>query len=151
MNLHEYQGKSILQSFGVAVQRGVVVESVSEAVAKAKQLSEETGTQWFVVKAQIHAGGRGKGIVTETQSNGVVLAKGIDFVEEKVKGILGGHLVTKQTNEKGKKVNKVLLAEDVYYPGASEPSEFYVSVLLDREKERNIIMYSTEGGMDIEK
>lgn len=150
MNLHEYQGKSILQSFGVAVQRGVVVESVSEAVAKAKQLSEETGTQWFVVKAQIHAGGRGKGIVTETQSNGVVLAKGIDFVEEKVKGILGGHLVTKQTNEKGKKVNKVLLAEDVYYPGASEPSEFYVSVLLDREKERNIIMYSTEGGMDIE-
>jgi succinyl-CoA synthetase beta subunit len=150
MNLHEYQGKSILQSFGVAVQRGVVVESVSEAVAKAKQLSDETGTQWFVVKAQIHAGGRGKGIVTETQSNGVVLAKGIDFVEEKVKGILGGHLVTKQTNEKGKKVNKVLLAEDVYYPGASEPSEFYVSVLLDREKERNIIMYSTEGGMDIE-
>lgn len=150
MNLHEYQGKSILQSFGVAVQRGVVVESVSEAVAKAKQLSEETGTQWFVVKAQIHAGGRGKGIVTETQSNGVVLAKGIDFVEEKVKGILGGHLVTKQTNEKGKKVNKVLLAEDVYYPGASEPSEFYVSVLLDRERERNIIMYSTEGGMDIE-
>lgn len=150
MNLHEYQGKSILQSFGVAVQRGVVVESVSEAVAKAKQLSEETGMQWFVVKAQIHAGGRGKGIVTETQSNGVVLAKGIDFVEEKVKGILGGHLVTKQTNEKGKKVNKVLLAEDVYYPGASEPSEFYVSVLLDREKERNIIMYSTEGGMDIE-
>lgn len=150
MNLHEYQGKSILQSFGVAVQRGVVVESVSEAVEKAKQLSEETGTQWFVVKAQIHAGGRGKGIVTETQSNGVVLAKGIDFVEEKVKGILGGHLVTKQTNEKGKKVNKVLLAEDVYYPGASEPSEFYVSVLLDRERERNIIMYSTEGGMDIE-
>jgi succinyl-CoA synthetase beta subunit len=150
MNLHEYQGKSILQRFGVAVQRGVVVESVSEAVAKAKQLSDETGTQWFVVKAQIHAGGRGKGIVTETQSNGVVLAKGIDFVEEKVKGILGGHLVTKQTNEKGKKVNKVLLAEDVYYPGASEPSEFYVSVLLDREKERNIIMYSTEGGMDIE-
>lgn len=150
MNLHEYQGKSILQSFGVAVQRGVVVESVSEAVAKAKQLSDETGTQWFVVKAQIHAGGRGKGIVTETQSNGVVLAKGIDFVEEKVKGILGGHLVTKQTNEKGKKVNKVLLAEDVYYPGASEPSEFYVSVLLDRERERNIIMYSTEGGMDIE-
>ena len=150
MNLHEYQGKSILQRFGVAVQRGVVVESVSEAVAKAKQLSDETGTQWFVVKAQIHAGGRGKGIVTETQSNGVVLAKGIDFVEEKVKGILGGHLVTKQTNEKGKKVNKVLLAEDVYYPGASEPSEFYVSVLLDRERERNIIMYSTEGGMDIE-
>jgi len=150
MNLHEYQGKSILESFGVAIQRGVVVDSVDDAVAKAKQLSESTGTSWFVVKAQIHAGGRGKGIVTETQSHGVVLAKGIDHVEEKVKGILGGHLVTKQTSSEGKLVSKVLLAEDVYYPGASEPSEFYMSVLLDREKERNIIMYSTEGGMDIE-
>ncbi len=150
MNLHEYQGKSILESFGVAIQRGVVVDNVNDAVAKAKQLSESTGTSWFVVKAQIHAGGRGKGIVTETQSHGVVLAKGIDHVEEKVKGILGGHLVTKQTSAEGKLVNKVLLAEDVYYPGASEPSEFYMSVLLDRERERNIIMYSTEGGMDIE-
>ena len=150
MNLHEYQGKSILESFGVAIQRGVVVDNAAEAVAKANQLSEATGTSWFVVKAQIHAGGRGKGIVTETQSNGVVLAKGIDHVEEKVKGILGGHLVTKQTSATGKKVNKVLIAEDVYYPGSSEPSEFYMSVLLDRENERNIIMYSTEGGMDIE-
>lgn len=150
MNLHEYQGKSILESFGVAIQRGVVVDNAADAVTKANQLSEATGTSWFVVKAQIHAGGRGKGIVTETQSNGVVLAKGIDHVEEKVKGILGGHLVTKQTSATGKKVNKVLIAEDVYYPGASEPSEFYMSVLLDRENERNIIMYSTEGGMDIE-
>jgi len=150
MNLHEYQGKSILESYGVAIQRGVVVDNANEAVAKAKELSEKTGTEWFVVKAQIHAGGRGKGIVTETQSNGVVLAKGIDHVEEKVKGILGGNLVTKQTSAEGKKVNKVLIAEDVYYPGDSEPSEFYMSVLLDREKERNIIMYSTEGGMDIE-
>lgn len=150
MNLHEYQGKSILESFGVAIQRGVVVDNAAEAVTKANQLSEATGTSWFVVKAQIHAGGRGKGVVTETQSHGVVLAKGIAHVEEKVKGILGGHLVTKQTSETGKKVNKVLIAEDVYYPGASEPSEFYMSVLLDREKERNIIMYSTEGGMDIE-
>ena len=150
MNLHEYQGKSILESFGVAIQRGVVVDNVSEAVAKAKGLSEKTGTEWFVVKAQIHAGGRGKGVVKETQSHGVVLAKGIDKVESTVNGILGGHLVTKQTNADGKKVNKVLIAEDVYYPGASEPSEFYISVLLDREQERNIIMYSTEGGMDIE-
>jgi succinyl-CoA synthetase beta subunit len=150
MNLHEYQGKSILESFGVAIQRGVVVDNAADAVAKAKELSASTGTEWFVVKAQIHAGGRGKGIVTETQSNGVVLAKGIDFVKEKVEGILGGHLVTKQTNEKGKKVNKVLIAEDVYYPGDSEPSEFYMSVLLDRENERNMIVYSTEGGMDIE-
>ncbi len=150
MNLHEYQGKSILNSFGVATQRGIVVDKAEDAVAAAKKLTEETGTGWYVVKAQIHAGGRGKGQVEETGSNGVVLAKGIDHVEEKVKGILGGHLVTAQTNGKGKKVNKVLIAEDVYYPGASQPSEFYMSVLLDREKGRNIIMYSTEGGMDIE-
>jgi len=150
MNLHEYQGKSILQKYGVAIQRGVVVENVEESVAKAKELNKLTGTEWFVVKAQIHAGGRGKGIVTETGSNGVVLAKGLDKVEEKVKGIIGGHLVTKQTSKTGKLVNKVLLAEDVYYPGATEVSEFYMSVLLDREKEKNIIVYSTEGGMDIE-
>jgi succinyl-CoA synthetase beta subunit len=150
MNLHEYQGKSILSKYGVATQRGVVVEKLEEAVAKAKQLTEETGTGWYVVKAQIHAGGRGKGIVSETGSNGVVLAKGIDQVEEKVKGILGGHLVTAQTSATGKLVNKVLLAEDVYYPGATETSEFYMSVLLDREKGRNVIVYSTEGGMDIE-
>ena len=150
MNLHEYQGKSILQKYGVAVQRGIVVDKVEEAVAAAKKLTEETGTGWYVVKAQIHAGGRGKGIVEETGSNGVVLAKGLEHVEEKVKGILGGHLETAQTNGKGKKVNKVLIAEDVYYPGESEPSEFYMSVLLDREKGRNTIMYSTEGGMDIE-
>lgn len=150
MNLHEYQGKSILESYGVAIQKGVVVENASEAVAKAKELSASTGTEWFVVKAQIHAGGRGKGIVAETGSHGVVLAKGIDKVEDTVKGILGGHLETAQTNGVGKKVSKVLIAEDVYYPGESEPSEFYMSVLLDRANERNTIIYSTEGGMDIE-
>jgi succinyl-CoA synthetase beta subunit len=150
MNLHEYQGKSILESFGVAIQRGVVVDSADTALAAAKQLNADTGTEWFVVKAQIHAGGRGKGIVTETGSNGVVLAKGLDKVEETVKGILGGHLVTKQTSTEGKKVNKVLLAEDVYYPGDSEPEEYYMSVLLNRDTGRNIIMYSPEGGMDIE-
>jgi len=150
MNLHEYQGKSILESYGVAIQHGVVVDNASDAVTKAKELNKSTGTEWFVVKAQIHAGGRGKGVVTETGSHGVVLAKGIDKVEDVVNGILGGHLVTKQTSEKGKKVNKVLIAEDVYYPGETETSEFYMSVLLDRANERNIIMYSTEGGMDIE-
>jgi succinyl-CoA synthetase beta subunit len=102
------------------------------------------------VKAQIHAGGRGKGTVEETGSHGVVIAKGLDQVEEKVAGILGGHLTTLQTNGKGKKVNQVLIAQDVYYPGESEPQEFYMSVLLDREKGRNVIIYSTEGGMDIE-
>jgi succinyl-CoA synthetase beta subunit len=150
MNLHEYQGKSILKEYGVAIQEGRVVASPAEALTAAKELTAETGTEWYVVKAQIHAGGRGKGTVTETGSHGVVLAKGIDEVEEKVKGILGGHLVTAQTKADGKKVNKVLIAQDVYYPGDSEPSEFYMSVLMDREKGRNVIMYSTEGGMDIE-
>ncbi len=150
MNLHEYQGKQILKSFGVPIQEGVVVERAEDALAAAKELTAKTGTEWFVVKAQIHAGGRGKGTVEETGSHGVVLAKGIDQVEEKVKGILGGHLTTLQTNGKGKKVNKVLLAEDVYYPGETETAEFYMSVLLDRDRGRNTIVYSTEGGMDIE-
>lgn len=150
MNLHEYQGKSILADFGVAVQRGKVVSNVEEVQNAATELQKETGTGWFVVKAQIHAGGRGKGTVTETGSHGVILAKSLEEVSEKVKGILGGHLVTKQTNAKGKKVNKVLIAEDVYYPGDSETSEIYMSVLLDRSSGKNIIMYSTEGGMDIE-
>ena len=147
MNLHEYQGKSILKSYGVAIQEGIVVDKVEDAVEAAKK---QTGTSWYVVKAQIHAGGRGKGTVEETGSHGVVLAKGIDQVEEKVKGILGGHLTTLQTNGKGKLVSKVLIAQDVYYPGPTEVKEFYMSVLLDREKGRNVIVYSTEGGMDIE-
>ena len=150
MNLHEYQGKSILKSYGVSIQEGIVVDKVEDAVAAAKKLTEETGTSWYVVKAQIHAGGRGKGVVEETGSHGVVLAKGIEHIEEKVKGILGGHLETLQTNGKGKKVNKVLIAQDVYYPGPTEVQEFYMSVLLDRESGRNVIIYSTEGGMDIE-
>lgn len=150
MNLHEYQGKSILKSYGVAIQEGIVVDRVEDAVEAAKKLTEQTGTSWYVVKAQIHAGGRGKGTVEETGSHGVVLAKGIDQVEEKVKGILGGHLTTIQTNGKGKLVSKVLIAQDVYYPGPTEVKEFYMSVLLDREKGRNVIVYSTEGGMDIE-
>jgi succinyl-CoA synthetase beta subunit len=151
MNIHEYQGKSILQSFGVGIQRGIVADTPEQAVEAAKKLSAETGTSWFVVKAQIHAGGRGKGVVTETGSHGVVLAKGLDFVAEKAKGILNGHLVTAQTNQKGKLVNKILIAEDVYYPGESETSEIYMSVLLDRESGKNVIVYSTEGGMSIEE
>ena len=150
MNLHEYQGKLILKSYGVAVQEGVVVDRVEDALAAAKDLTALTGTSWYVIKAQIHAGGRGKGTIEETGSHGVVLAKGIDQVEEKVKGILGGHLQTLQTNGVGKLVNKVLIAEDVYYPGESEIEEFYMSILLDREKGKNVIVYSTEGGMNIE-
>lgn len=150
MNLHEYQGKSILKSYGVAIQEGIVAETPEEAVEAAKKLTEQTGTEWYVIKAQIHAGGRGKGTINETGSKGVVLAKGIDKVEEIAKGILGGTLVTVQTGSEGKKVNKILVAQDVYYPGESETSEFYMGVLLNRATGRNIIMYSTEGGVDIE-
>ena len=150
MNIHEYQGKSILESFGVAIQRGKVADTPEAAHEAAEALAKETGTEWFVVKAQIHAGGRGKGVVTETGSHGVVLAKGLEHVKEKAAGILGGHLVTAQTSKDGKQVNKILIAEDVYYPGESEPSEYYMSVLLDRASGNNIIMYSPEGGMDIE-
>ncbi len=150
MNIHEYQGKSILKSFGVAIQNGYVADNPEAAHEVALKLAEETGTSWFVVKAQIHAGGRGKGTVTETGSHGVVLAKGLDQVKDKAAGILGGHLVTAQTNATGKQVSKVLIAEDVYGPGDSDPSEIYMSVLLDRANGRNIIMYSPQGGMDIE-
>ena len=151
MNLHEYQGKEILKSYGVAIQEGKVVHSSSEAMEAAKELHKETGTEWFVVKAQIHAGGRGKGKVKETGSNGVLIAKGMGELEEKVNGILGGHLVTAQTSKDGKKVNKVLIAEDAYAPDFHKTSEFYMSVLLNRDTGRNIIMYSTEGGMNIEE
>jgi succinyl-CoA synthetase beta subunit len=150
MNIHEYQAKEILKSFGVAIQEGLVAKTGEEAVSQAKLLNEQTGTEWYVVKAQIHAGGRGKGVVNETGSHGVVLAKGIDKVKGIADDILGGTLVTIQTGDAGKKVNQVLIAQDVYYPGEVEPDEFYMSVLLNRQTGRNIIMYSTEGGMDIE-
>jgi succinyl-CoA synthetase beta subunit len=143
MNLHEYQGKEILASFGVGVQRGIVAETPEEAVAAAKRLTEETGTGWHVIKAQVHAGGRGKG-------GGVKLAKNLDEVQSIASDIIGMNLITPQTSAEGKKVHQVLVAEDVYYPGDSETSEFYVSVLLNRATGRNMIMYSTEGGMDIE-
>jgi len=150
MNIHEYQGKEILRKYGVAIQRGIVADTPDKAVVAAKELQSETGTKWFVVKSQIHAGGRGKGKVKETGSHGVVLAKSIDEVMEKSKAILGGTLVTHQTGPEGKVVNKVLIAEDVYYPGESEPKEYYMSILLDRATSRPVIMASTEGGMNIE-
>lgn len=143
MNLHEYQGKEILNSFGVRIQRGIVAQNAQEAVAAAKKLTEETGTGWHVIKAQIHAGGRGKG-------GGVKIAKSIEEVETIANQIIGMDLITPQTSAEGKRVHQVLVAEDVYYPGESETSEFYVSVLLNRSTGRNMIMYSTEGGMDIE-
>jgi succinyl-CoA synthetase beta subunit len=143
MNIHEYQGKSILKSFGVAIQEGIVAETPEQAVEAAKELKIKYNSDWVVVKAQIHAGGRGKG-------GGVKLAKNLDEVKEKSSAILGMQLITPQTSAKGKLVSKVLIAQDVYYPGASETKEFYMSVLLDRAKSRNTIIYSTEGGMDIE-
>ncbi len=143
MNLHEYQGKELLNSFGVKIQRGIVATTAEEAVAAAKRLNEDTGTNWWVVKAQVHAGGRGKG-------GGVKLAKSLDEVRSISNNILGMNLVTPQTSKEGKLVHQVLIAEDVYYPGESEVLEFYMSVLLNRDTGRNMIMYSTEGGMDIE-
>ena len=143
MNVHEYQGKEILAQFGVGIQRGVVATTADQAVTAAKKLTEETGTDWHVIKAQVHAGGRGKG-------GGVKLAKSLGEVEKIANEIIGMQLVTPQTTAEGKKVHQVLVAEDVYYPGDSEPKEFYISVLLNRATGRNMIMYSTEGGMDIE-
>jgi succinyl-CoA synthetase beta subunit len=144
MNIHEYQGKEILKSFGVAVQEGIVADTVEQAVEAAKKIQTDFNSDWVVIKAQIHAGGRGKG-------GGVKLAKNLDEVKERATAILGMQLVTPQTGPEGKKVNKILVAQDVYYPGASETKEFYVSVLLNRTSGSNIIMYSTEGGMDIEE
>jgi len=143
MNIHEYQGKEILKSFGVRIQEGIVAETPEQAVEAAKKLQEQTGTGWWVVKAQIHAGGRGKG-------GGVKLAKNLDDVRRISGEIIGMQLITHQTGPEGKKVSKVLIAQDVYYPGESKTAEFYMSVLLNRSTGRNIIMYSTEGGMDIE-
>jgi succinyl-CoA synthetase beta subunit len=144
MNLHEYQGKALLSGYGVRTQRGIVAHTPDEAVGAAKKLAEETGTGWFVVKAQIHAGGRGKG-------GGVKLAKSLDEVREKASAILGMQLITPQTPPEGKKVHMIYIAEDVYYPGPSETKEYYMSVLLDRQKGQNTVVYSTEGGMDIEE
>ena len=144
MNIHEYQGKDILKSYGVRIQEGIVVDTPALAVEAARELSAKTGTQWHVIKAQIHAGGRGKG-------GGVKLAKNLDEVRQKSEQILGMQLITHQTGPEGKKVNKVLIAEDVYYPGPTEPKEYYISILLDRGRACNVIMASTEGGMDIEE
>ena len=144
MNIHEYQGKQILKSFGVAIQEGIVADTVDQAVEAAKKMKTDYNSDWVVIKAQVHAGGRGKG-------GGVKLAKNLEEVKQRATDILGMQLVTPQTSAEGKKVNKILVAQDVYYPGASETKEFYVSVLLNRATGRNIIMYSTEGGMDIEE
>ena len=150
MNIHEYQAKEILKNFGVKIQNGFVAETPKDAKTLAAKLSKEKSNV-TVLKAQIHAGGRGKGIIKETGSNGVVISMSLDEVEEKSKNILGGTLVTHQTGEEGKKVNKLLVAEDVYYDGPEKCEEYYLGILLDRSTGVNVIMASTEGGVDIEK
>src|SRR5690606_2192441 len=151
MNLHEYQAKELLKKNGALIQEGIVATTPDEAVAAAQKLKELYNSDWVVVKSQIHAGGRGKGKIKGTEQNGVALAKNHDKVREISTNLLGGILVTKQTGEAGRLVQKVLVAQDVYYPGASEPKELYVSILLDRGTGKNVFIYSTEGGMDIEE
>ena len=144
MNVHEFQGKSLLKAYNVDIQEGFVAETPEQAVTVAKQLREKSGSEFFVVKAQIHAGGRGKG-------GGVKLAKSVEEAGRIAGQILGMHLVTPQTGPEGKKVNKVLIAQDVYYKGETQTEEFYISILLNRNTGRYIFMYSPEGGMSIEE
>jgi len=150
MNLHEYQAKELLKKYNVPVQEGIAVETVMAAEDAYRQIKAETGNKFAVVKAQIHAGGRGKGKVIETGMNGVKVGKSLEDITAFATGILGGTLVTIQTGPAGKKVHKILVAQDVYYEGPNPTKELYLSILLDRTSGQNVVMYSTEGGMDIE-
>src|SRR6516164_3931821 len=151
MNLHEYQAKELIKKFNVPVQEGYPASTVHEAEEAYRNIKSQTQNNFAVVKAQIHAGGRGKGKIRGTEQRGVAVGKSLEEISTIAGNILGGTLVTIQTGEAGKKVNKVLIAQDVYYPGPNLTKEFYLSVLLDRAKGQNVIMYSTEGGMDIEE
>lgn len=144
MNLHEYQGKSILKGYGVSVPVGILANSPDEAVEAAKTITKQTGSDRWAVKAQIHAGGRGKG-------GGVKIAKSLDEVRNYADQIIGMHLVTPQTKKEGKLVRKVLIEQNIYYPGPEDVKEFYMSILLNRAEGKNMVMYSPRGGMDIEK
>ena len=150
MNLHEYQAKELLKKYNVPVQEGFACSTVHEAEEAYRQIKNQFGSSFAVVKAQIHAGGRGKGTVKETGMNGVKVGKNLDDIIDITQKILGGTLVTVQTGPAGKVVSKVLIAQDMYYDGPSERKEFYLSILLDRSKGQNVIMYSTEGGINIE-
>ena len=151
MNLHEYQAKELLKKYNVPVQEGIAVETVDEAITAYHKIAGETNNKFAVVKAQIHAGGRGKGKIVGTEQRGVAVGKSAADIETFAKNILGGTLVTIQTGPAGKLVSKILIAQDVYYEGPQPTKEFYLSILLDRSKGMNVIMYSTEGGMDIEE
>ncbi|WP_153797886.1 ADP-forming succinate--CoA ligase subunit beta [Foetidibacter luteolus] len=150
MNLHEYQAKELLKKYNVPVQEGIAVESVMAAEEAYRQIKTQTNNNFAVVKAQIHAGGRGKGKIEGTEQKGVAVGKSVEDIATIARNILGGTLVTIQTGPAGKKVNKILVAQDVYYKGPNEVKEFYLSILLDRTKGQNVVMYSTEGGVNIE-
>ena len=150
MNLHEYQAKELLKKYNVPVQEGIAVDNVMAAEEAYRQIKTQTGNNFAVVKAQIHAGGRGKGKIVGSEQRGVAVGKSLEDIDTIAKNILGHTLVTIQTGEAGKKVNKILIAQDVYYPGPNPVKEFYLSILLDRTKGQNVVMYSTEGGMNIE-
>jgi succinyl-CoA synthetase beta subunit len=151
MNLHEYQAKELLKKYNVPVQEGIPVDTANAAEEAYKQIKVNTGNSFAVVKAQIHAGGRGKGKIKGTEQRGVAVAKNAEDVRNFASNMLGGTLITIQTGEAGRVVHKILVAQDVYYPGANPVKEFYLSILLDRAKGQNVFMYSTEGGMDIEE
>jgi succinyl-CoA synthetase beta subunit len=150
MNLHEYQAKELLKKYNVPVQEGIAVDNVMAAEEAYRQIKNQTGNNFAVVKAQIHAGGRGKGKIVGSEQRGVAVGKSLEDISTIAKNILGHTLVTIQTGAAGKKVNKILVAQDVYYKGPNEVKEFYLSILLDRTKGQNVVMYSTEGGVDIE-
>jgi len=151
MNLHEYQAKELLKKYNVPVQEGVAVENVKDAVDAYQKIVTDTNNKFAVVKAQIHAGGRGKGKINGSEQRGVAVGKSAEDIENFAKNILGGTLVTIQTGPAGKVVSKILVAQDVYYEGPQPTKELYLSILLDRAKGMNVVMYSTEGGMDIEE
>ena len=150
MNLHEYQAKELLKKYNVPVQEGIACNTATEAEDAYKQIHTQYGSKYAVVKAQIHAGGRGKGSIIGKEQRGVAVGKNAEAVKEIAQNIIGGTLVTIQTGPAGKLVNKVLVAQDVYYEGPNPVKEFYLSILLDRAVGQNVIMYSTEGGMNIE-
>ena len=150
MNLHEYQAKELLKKYSVPVQEGFACSTVAEAEEAYKQIHTQYGSKFAVVKAQIHAGGRGKGNIIGKDQRGVAVGKNAESVATIAKNILGGTLVTIQTGPEGKLVSKVLVAQDVYYEGPNPVKEFYLAILLDRSTCKNVIMYSTEGGMNIE-
>ncbi len=145
MKIHEYQAKEIFEDYGVAVPKGKVADSTEHAVKIAKEMKSE-GADLFVVKAQIHAGGRGKGRTKKNNASGVILCESVEEVQEAASNLLGDVLVTKQTGEEGKEVNQIYVTE-----GVDIEEELYLGILMDRARERNVLMASTEGGMNIEE